>query len=380
MTTQRESKVKAVSKGIAKIAAKRVATYAAKTIGVKAILIAALVLLLLLLPIIIVFVFAFFVVLTSAGSEEQDFSAYGYEAWAGEISGVPYAEFINKAANKHGVDPALIAAIIEQESRFNPKAKSSVGARGLMQLMPLVCRGANLDPDGDCYDPEKNIMAGTAEIARYLKQYNGNLELALAAYNAGPVAVNKYGGVPPYSETLDYVNRKCRTKGVKECGVPPLYEKYKKLRTGPQDGPLIVKSSTVSKKGFLWPVPGYSRISSPYGMRYHPIRKEYRKHHGIDIPAPIGTNVIAVQDGVVSSIEYNNLYVGNVVVINHGSVTSRYVHLHKIKVSPGQRVKAGQVIALSGNTGKWTTGPHLHFEIKSKGVLVNPLSYVKQPK
>lgn len=377
MTTQRESKVKAVSKGIAKIAS----TYAAKTIGVKAILIAALVLLLLLLPIIIVFVFAFFVVLTSssAGSEEQDFSAYGYEAWAGEISGVPYADLINKAANKHGVDPALIAAIIEQESRFNPKAKSSVGARGLMQLMPLVCRGANLDPDGDCYDPEKNIMAGTAEIARYLKQYNGNLEVALAAYNAGPVAVNKYGGVPPYSETLDYVNRRCKEKGVKKCGVPPLYEKYKKLRTWSQDEPLIVKS-TVSKKGFLWPVPGYSRISSPYGMRWHKIRKMHTMHHGIDIPAPIGTNVIAVQDGVVASIEYNNLYVGNVIVINHGSVTSRYVHLHKIKVSPGQRVKAGQVIALSGNTGKWTTGPHLHFEIKAKGVLVNPLSYVKQPK
>lgn len=113
-----------------------------------------------------------------------------------------YASYINEAASKYGVSASLIAAIIKAESNFNPNARSNKGAMGLMQLMPANAREFGIS---NPYDPRQSIMGGTQEIAKYLKKYNGNLDLALAAYNAGMGAVQKYGGIPPYKETKDYI-------------------------------------------------------------------------------------------------------------------------------------------------------------------------------
>ncbi|MBT9259159.1 MAG: peptidoglycan DD-metalloendopeptidase family protein [Clostridiales bacterium] len=125
---------------------------------------------------------------------------------------------------------------------------------------------------------------------------------------------------------------------------------------------------------------GPYRVTSPYGMRYHPILKEYRLHSGTDIGAPAGTPVLAAESGVVVYAGWMGGY-GNIVVINHGTVNGQdmataYAHLSKISVTLGQEVAAGQVIGNVGSTGN-STGPHLHFEVRVNGNTVDPEKWIK---
>jgi soluble lytic murein transglycosylase-like protein len=111
---------------------------------------------------------------------------------------------IQSASRYSAVDESLIRAIIHAESAYQPDAQSPKGAQGLMQLMPAT--QVELDVS-DPFDPQDNIQGGARYLSQLLAQFNGDYELAAAAYNAGPNAVSKYGGIPPYDETLEYVRR-----------------------------------------------------------------------------------------------------------------------------------------------------------------------------
>ena len=117
---------------------------------------------------------------------------------------VPFGGIIHDKAQKYAVDPALVAAVVETESRFKTRARSQVGARGLMQLMPRTGRwlGAN-----NLYDPEQNVEAGTKYLSYLAQRFDGNLKKTIAAYNAGEGNVRRYKGVPPFRETRSYVNQ-----------------------------------------------------------------------------------------------------------------------------------------------------------------------------
>lgn len=289
----------------------------------------------------------FLLLLSLFGGGEMD-----REDGVGMIEGVKYAKHINDAAEKYGADPALIAAIIKQESSFDPKAGSHKGAQGLMQVMPFNAKGKDL------WDPRQNIMRGTQIITSHLKTYGGNLELALAAYNAGPGAVKKYGNkVPPYKETQEYVKK-----------VQVYYEEYQvKVVDGKiQEGPI--------GKGEL-AYPAKSKVSCHFTC--------YKNHNGVDFSGQGDRSIFAAGDGkVIEKRDLDGRSYGTLVIIDHGGgIQTAYAHMEwdDIQVEAGQKVKRGQKIGKMGNNGN-STGTHLHFEVRKKGKKVNPMPYLEKKK
>ena len=131
----------------------------------------------------------------------------GVSLGGGAATGAAFDDLISSASGRYNVDPDLIRAVIKTESDFNSNARSNKGAMGLMQLMPDTARLHNVS---DAFNPNENVDGGVRHLRLLLERYQGNLELSLAAYNAGAGAVEKHGGIPPYNETREYVRKVLR--------------------------------------------------------------------------------------------------------------------------------------------------------------------------
>lgn len=143
----------------------------------------------------------------------KDSNIHSYSNWGSSEAAVlpsyskgknSFDNIIRQAAQTHGVSEGLIKAVMHTESGFNSNARSPVGAQGLMQLMPATARRFNVS---NSFDPQQNIFGGAKYLSWLMKRFKGNTSLALAAYNAGEGNVDKYGGIPPFRETQDYVRR-----------------------------------------------------------------------------------------------------------------------------------------------------------------------------
>jgi soluble lytic murein transglycosylase-like protein len=131
------------------------------------------------------------------------------------VPATPFGSEIYAAAQRHAVNPVVVAAVVRAESAFDHRAVSVKGARGLMQLMPATARRFGL-ADHEILDPQRNLDAGVRYLRFLLDRFDGDLTLALAAYNAGEGTVDRYGGVPPYRETRGYIERIYATLGIRQ--------------------------------------------------------------------------------------------------------------------------------------------------------------------
>ena len=266
--------------------------------------------------------------------------------------GGKYAKEINAAAQKYGISPFLVASIIDTESKFNPNARSSVGAQGLMQLMPATARGLGVK---NAYDPAQNIMGGTKYISEMLKMFGGDLTKALAAYNAGPNKVKKAGGVPNIKETQEYVKK-----------VQATYAKF--------TNSLVSTSSNGAKNVADYYLKGFKKTSDFNETR------STGAHKGIDLSkGRAGDPIKAIQGGKVITATYSKTAGNWVVIQQDDGKVAKYMHMQdgSMSVKAGQRVTAGQNIGKVGNTGR-SRGAHLHLQIESNGKAIDPEAYLKE--
>lgn len=259
---------------------------------------------------------------------------------SGSYSG-QYASSINQAASKYGVDPNLIAAIIQVESNFNPKAKSGAGAQGLMQLMPETARELGVK---NAYDPHQNIMGGTKYISQQISKFGGDIQKALWAYNAGAGNVSKI---------LNSGNN--TWTGVKNCA-----DKVLKIFDG----------STNSVADYYL---NNFRQTSQFGDTHG----RNSPHKGLDFAnGRQGDPVKALRGGKVITASYSKSAGNWVVIQQDDGMVAKYMHMQNgLNVKAGQQVKAGDVLGKVGNTGQ-STGAHLHLQIEQNGKAIDPLKYL----
>jgi hypothetical protein len=266
--------------------------------------------------------------------------------------------FFEKAEKRYGIPHWFLGAIAFKESSFNIKAKnSSSGAYGLMQLMSFnwerLSKELEYDILADKDNPEAQIMCGAKLLTEYL---GGNIQWNSANWKEQTLkGLARYGG---WGSRLE----DCRDRYAET-----IWE-YADLYKSENDMLRNVKKA--------WPTPNYTRITSPFGYRTHPVQGVRKMHNGIDIGAPHGAQCVSSISGVVTFAGNASGY-GKLIKISNGNTEIRYGHLLRIDVTPGQQVTQGQPIGAVDSTGI-STGNHLHYEVRINGKPIDPAMWLRQ--
>jgi len=249
-----------------------------------------------------------------------------------------YFSFLKEAEEKTGVPVWFLAGVITIESNWNPLAvNEKTGCFGLTQLAPAAWQEyaprCGFDVEKDRSNPRAQVLAGAYLLRNYL---GGDVDWAGAWQEQVKAGLARYGGYgSDMNAASGYISR------------------------------VVNAAMAFSAGGGTWPVPGYTYISSYFGMRFHPIFHTWKIHNGIDIPAPEGTAVVSVSGGVVTKVAENDV-LGLYIEIQDFSHVYQYCHLSRAAVAAGQTVVPGTAIGAVGNTGA-STGSHLHFGVKQIG-------------
>lgn len=250
----------------------------------------------------------------------------------------PYDEDIELAASRHGVPSNLVRAVARVESAFNPRAVSYVGAQGLMQLMPATARDMKVQR---AFDPSQNIDGGTRYLSVLSRQFSGDLVRIIAAYNAGPDAVRKYGGIPPYTETRLYVRR-----------VLEEYDKYNGLNPLGSGADVFL----------VWPVDT-------------PILEEPARPERQYVELAVGGGVVrAASEGLVAATVRESSGTWRVRVQHDGRFATVYRGLTDVSAMVGRTVEPGEPLGrISARTAK------LRFEVLESERPRDPLEFQWEP-
>lgn len=272
----------------------------------------------------------------------------------------------------------------EEQKAIMEKRLVAIYEAGDIQYLDLLLKSNSLSDFLSTYYMISEITSIDKQLLDEVEKEKKKIELSKAKLDKNQELLTtslqtqtKTSTVLQNTKTLreNYISRLSEEEKAKQAQIDEITAQYDNINQQILELALQGLDTNYIGGALAWPVPGYTKITSNYGMRVHPITGQYKLHTGVDISAPLGANFVAANDGIVTKAEYNTAY-GNMVIIDHGGgISTLYAHGSEILVKVGQTVKRNDAILKVGSTG-YSTGPHAHFEVRINGVVTNPIEYI----
>lgn len=272
----------------------------------------------------------------------------------------------------------------EEQKAIMEKRLVAIYEAGDIQYLDLLLKSNSLSDFLSTYYMISEITSIDKQLLDEVEKEKKEIELSKAKLDKNQELLTtslqtqtKTSTVLQNTKTLreNYISRLSEEEKAKQAQIDEITAQYDNINRQILELALQGLDTNYIGGALAWPVPGYTKITSNYGMRVHPITGQYKLHTGVDISAPLGANFVSANDGIVTKAEYNTAY-GNMVIIDHGGgISTLYAHGSEILVKVGQTVKRNDAILKVGSTG-YSTGPHAHFEVRINGVVTNPIEYI----